>query len=1095
MASWLGKCTARGITIGMTAALLAVAGPAYGDERSASDCPGDVNGDNVVDLADLGLMLACYGLCVGDIDFRPAADLDENGCVGLPDLAALLAVYGRDCTLQGGDCTEPVPVTIDGADLPYWDINTTCGRGNDYHDTCLGAYDEGEDIIYELTIPHTMDVAIILDPLGTPYSAVAVSDTCPPGDSCLAYSYNAGAEPHGIDHVTLDSGVYYVMVDTWPPPDCIPEFLLVIEDSMHGWIECPPGGIPEDEPCGDSTNGGCYMAIPRFEPIACGETVCGTIWAESGVRDADWYEIIVDEPTRFTLDVEAEFPALIGLVETDPPGSGDCADMTGSLVPYDTGPSGELLNITTDFLPPGTYWFYISHADYHCSPCGEWNDYVATLACETASDPGDDCEDPIRVTLASWEDLPYEDTNSTCGRGNDYEGTCLGPFDAGEDIIYEITVLEPMVVDIYLNPHGTAWTGIAVSDTCPPGDTCLAYRCGSSADSRVIRSLSLEAGTYYILIDGWPPPDCIPEFTLVIGIPVPGWIECPPEGYMEDEECGDNTNGGCGLDPPHFEPLACGQTVCGTVWAEDGLRDNDWWEVTVTEPTVLTWTVEAEFPALIALVETDPPGSGNCADMTGYLDPWDTGYPYGYTSITTDVLPPGTYWLYVAHSDFYCHPCGGENDYVARLRCETPADPGDNCDAPLPLTLSLDDLPYAEINTTCGRGNDYEGTCLGDFDTSEDLIYELTILEPMEVDIVVNPHDAYCPGVALSDACPPGAACLDYVCGYSGTQVIPSVMLDAGVYYLMIDSQAPECIAELTLIIRAAMPCDTDCPPGAELEGEHCGDDTNGGCGLIPPAFEPIACGQTVCGTIWADDYLRDTDWYEVTVDEATRFTWHVMAEFPALVGLVETDPPGSGDCWDMTGHLNPWNIGSTCTSTSITTDLLPPGTYWFHVSHSDFFCDPCGQRNDYVATLTCETLSGPGDNCDDPAVVTLSNDDLPLVLLGTTCGRGNDYDNTCLGSWDGGEDIVYELHVMEEMWLAVALNAIETDWTGMAIDDTCPPDSACLAYSTAGDGEYWNDIDMLHLVPGTYYLMIDTWPSPDCIPVFELYFNYPPPP
>ena len=419
---------------------------------------------------------------------------------------------------------------------------------------------------------------------------------------------------------------------------------------------------------------------------------------------------------------------------------------------------------------------------------------------------------------------------------------------------------------------------------------------------------------------------------------------------------------------------------------------------------------------------------------------------------------------------------------------------GDNCDNPLRITLSSQDLPYAEVNTTCGRGNDYEGTCLSDFDTGEDLIYELTILETMEVDIVVNPHDAYWTAVAVSDTCPPGATCLAYTCGYSDVRIIPSLVLDPGVYYVMVDSQAPDCIDELTLIIRDALPCDIDCPPGADLETEACGEDLNGGCGAMPPAFEPITCGETVCGTVWAEDYMRDTDWYEVTVTEATRFTWHIVSEFPAVIGLVETDPPGSGNCNDMTGYLNPWDIDSACANATITTDLLPPGTYWFHVSHNEFYCDPCGQKNDYVATLTCETLSGPGDDCNDPVVVTLSNDSLPRAVLGTTCGRGNDYEDTCLEQWDGGEDFICEVHVTEEMVITIVLGTFDTDWTGVAIDDTCPPGNSCLAYSTAGDNEYWQHTEMVHLVPGTYYVIVDTWPSPNCIPVFELIFDYPPP-
>jgi len=128
-------------------------------------------------------------------------------------------------------------------------------------------------------------------------------------------------------------------------------------------------------------------------------------------------------------------------------------------------------------------------------------------------------------------------------------------------------------------------------------------------------------------------------------------------------------------------------------------------------------------------------------------------------------------------------------------------------------------------------------------------------------------------------------------------------------------------------------PCDVLCPPGSVPEQELCGEDTNAGCGSVGPnAFEPIYADVPICGTAWYDGMLRDTDWYEITVAENTEFTLTVQAEFPVLIALVETDPPGSGDCWDMTGYLDPYaNVGA-CEIVTIVSDCLPAGTYWFWV-------------------------------------------------------------------------------------------------------------------------------------------------------------------
>jgi hypothetical protein len=40
------------------------------------------------------LRLAAYGTCDGDVDFDPAADFDDSGCIDLSDLAELLGRYG-----------------------------------------------------------------------------------------------------------------------------------------------------------------------------------------------------------------------------------------------------------------------------------------------------------------------------------------------------------------------------------------------------------------------------------------------------------------------------------------------------------------------------------------------------------------------------------------------------------------------------------------------------------------------------------------------------------------------------------------------------------------------------------------------------------------------------------------------------------------------------------------------------------------------------------------------------------------------------------------------------------------------------------------
>jgi len=303
--------------------------------------------------------------CYGD-PFSPSCDyITAAACAALGGDWDETLTCADACPVAGpGDnCESPVTITLPG-DMPYADNNYTCGRGNDYDGiTCLGYYDGGEDIIYEVTVTADVTVDISIDPLGTTYVGILIDDACPSDGDCVAYSTSSGGGAQTLTGVELTAGTYYIMVDTWPSPDCIPEFNLTIDEAA---------------------------------PV----------------------------------------------------------------------------------------------------------------------NPGDNCTNPLVVKLP--DDLPYTDNNTTCGRGNSYNSTCLGSYDGGEDIIYQLDVSAATTVDIELDPKGTTWTGIAVSDVCPGGSSCLATHTSSGGGAHGIYNLALDPGMYYIMIDTYPSPDCIPDFDLTI---------------------------------------------------------------------------------------------------------------------------------------------------------------------------------------------------------------------------------------------------------------------------------------------------------------------------------------------------------------------------------------------------------------------------------------------------------------------------------------------------------------------------------------------------------------------------------------------------
>ncbi len=61
-------------------------------------CLGDLDEDGAIGLGDLAALLSAYGTCEGDAGFDPAADFDNTGCIDLADLSYLLSVYGESCS-------------------------------------------------------------------------------------------------------------------------------------------------------------------------------------------------------------------------------------------------------------------------------------------------------------------------------------------------------------------------------------------------------------------------------------------------------------------------------------------------------------------------------------------------------------------------------------------------------------------------------------------------------------------------------------------------------------------------------------------------------------------------------------------------------------------------------------------------------------------------------------------------------------------------------------------------------------------------------------------------------------------------------------
>jgi hypothetical protein len=176
-----------------------------------------------------------------------------------------------------------------------------------------------------------------------------------------------------------------------------------------------------------------------------------------------------------------------------------------------------------------------------------------------------------------------------------------------------------------------------------------------------------------------PAHDFCIEFDVTETFPCD--LVCPANGVAEGEACGDDVNGGCNMSTPQLEPLTCGETICGTSWATGGGRDTDWFEITITEPMTMTFSVEAEFSVgmIAGVFEPYTPGVVGCDQLVGLINPSAMAGDCEKVDVVYDALP-GTYWWFVGPTAYDGLRCGGFNEYVAAMTCAPWEVRGSCCD-------------------------------------------------------------------------------------------------------------------------------------------------------------------------------------------------------------------------------------------------------------------------------------------------------------------------------------------------------------------------------------------------------------------------------
>jgi hypothetical protein len=608
-------------------------------------------------------------------------------------------------------CTDPDSVTAykvaDGVDVRFFApeagvyyVWTTTAKNND------GNPDNGLDLDFALgTSLISMTGSEYLswvDTSVTNYENYVVTSKCGPVGRCCY-----GPDPENLSCADVPRVICEALGGTWKSSMTCELFPC----------NCPTGSTPEGEPeCYDGyvdvTNGGCNADLQAFGTISCGETICGTsgYYETDGStwEDADWFELVTsDEGDTIIWTVRAEFDVYIGII------SGTCDDQTW--LSSVSGSAGQAVSCSTICVHAGTYWLRVAPSNWDNVSCGSrWFGTVTCIPCTPP--PAYDCTAPyvLPTETGTFTGL------STCGAGDDYSSTCLDWYDSDEDIIFEWTVTTAGDYIITLDPLGTYYTGIVVDDECPPAETgCLGVHTNWDSTTHSIPCQHYDAGTYYIMVDSWTWPPCIPSFNLMIDTCTAA--VCIPDFTLEGPGTVSGNTCGAGND-------------CAT---------------RATEDQIVAVTLAAEGDYTFTLCNTTPTRDTYLyLDMlccgAGHIDEDDDGCSTLLSRISAVHLTAGTYYVLIEAFDTssvpncgawtldvidvsseYCLAEGGCDEYIGQVVLGS-IDNSTDCDNYADYTAQSTTMSIGGSYTlTVTNGNPYDvDECGAWIDWNDDLDFD-----------------------------------------------------------------------------------------------------------------------------------------------------------------------------------------------------------------------------------------------------------------------------------------------------------------------------------------------------------------------------------
>jgi hypothetical protein len=415
-------------------------------------------------------------------------------------------------TCQTGCVSSLGTGVINVASLPYSSgAGSTCGEVNDLtaaNMVVCGSnwYLGGEDQVYIFTPTTSGSSTISITSTGS-YMGLMLYDGCPlisnpcggPSGACVASAMSYAGNQTIIACLTAGT-TYYLVIDSWPAPNCNPYSNLTIS-------------APATASC-TSAMGTGLVAVAALPYTSNGRTTCGKIdditQSTAITCGANYYFTGEDEVFQFTPTSSGNIT--VNLTSTGSytnislyngcPSTAGCSGTPGVCVAYQQSYSGSK-SMCAPVIAGITYYLVVdSWTTPYCNP------YDISISAPTGTPAGTTCSNAPAITL------PYTATGQTTACfGNDYTnastGSCGSLYESGEDRVYALTVASAQCIGVTLSNASSTSIGFQVYSGCPgsAGAACVGSFGGANPLTGTVTLPS--AGTYYIVVDSWANPSSV----------------------------------------------------------------------------------------------------------------------------------------------------------------------------------------------------------------------------------------------------------------------------------------------------------------------------------------------------------------------------------------------------------------------------------------------------------------------------------------------------------------------------------------------------------------------------------------------------------